>query len=115
MEKDVAELKVGGWTPRLLSVSVGDCEPSRLYIRNQRRAAEKHGTLCVYGCLLLCFYCVCGCRVQRARVSGAVSCVLLLCVYLCVLVVRCAVYYGCIPPCCVSLLRAIAGFSRCVR
>ena len=53
--KDVAELKsAGGWTPRLLSVSVGDSDPSHLYIKNQRRVAEKHG-------MMVWAVCVCEC------------------------------------------------------
>ena len=53
--EDVAELKnAGGWTPRLLSVSVGDSDPSQMYIKNQRRVAEKHGTMMWTVCVCVC-------------------------------------------------------------
>lgn len=39
----VAELQEVGWQPRLLSIVISDLGPSTVYIRNQKRAAEKHG------------------------------------------------------------------------
>ncbi len=41
--KDVAELTDAGWQPRLVSVLVGDPASAMVYIRNQKRAAEKLG------------------------------------------------------------------------
>lgn len=40
---DVAQLKAEGWPVHLVSISVGDTEAARLYVRNQQRAAEKVG------------------------------------------------------------------------
>ncbi len=40
---DVAALKNDGWPVRLVSISVGNTEAARLYVRNQQRAAEKTG------------------------------------------------------------------------
>lgn len=37
------EMSEAGWTPKLLSVSIGDEDESKLYIRNQKRIAEKLG------------------------------------------------------------------------
>jgi methylenetetrahydrofolate dehydrogenase (NADP+)/methenyltetrahydrofolate cyclohydrolase len=37
----VAELKAGGWAPKLCSISVGDVSAVQLYVRNQKRNAEK--------------------------------------------------------------------------
>ena len=37
----VAELKANGWAPRLCSISVGDVSAVQLYVRNQKRTAEK--------------------------------------------------------------------------
>jgi methylenetetrahydrofolate dehydrogenase (NADP+)/methenyltetrahydrofolate cyclohydrolase len=37
----VAELRAANWTPRLVSIAVGAAEPAKLYIRNQKRAAER--------------------------------------------------------------------------
>jgi methylenetetrahydrofolate dehydrogenase (NADP+)/methenyltetrahydrofolate cyclohydrolase len=39
----VEQIKGGGWQPKLVSIAVGDAEPVMLYIRNQRRVAEKVG------------------------------------------------------------------------
>lgn len=39
----VAALKEANWHPRLVSIAVGAAEPARLYIRNQRRVADKLG------------------------------------------------------------------------
>ncbi len=39
----VTDLKSSGWQPRLVSIAVGDAEAVMLYIRNQRRVAEKVG------------------------------------------------------------------------
>jgi len=41
--KGVAEMKEAGWTTKLVSVTVGDSEPTELYVRNQRRVAEAVG------------------------------------------------------------------------
>ncbi len=41
--KKAAELAEGGWPPRLVSVLVGDPAAAMVYIRNQKRAAEKLG------------------------------------------------------------------------
>lgn len=43
VKEEAAELAVAGWQPKLASVSIGDCEPSQLYIRNQRRVANRCG------------------------------------------------------------------------
>jgi len=43
VETDVNALKAEGWPVRLVSISVGDTEAARLYVRNQQRAAEKVG------------------------------------------------------------------------
>lgn len=37
----VAELKASGWAPKLCSISVGDVSAVQLYVRNQRKNAEK--------------------------------------------------------------------------
>ncbi len=39
----VAALKDHNWQPRLVSLGIGAAEPAKLYIRNQRRVAEKLG------------------------------------------------------------------------
>ena len=39
----VIKLKELGWTPRLVSIDVGDSAAVSLYIKNQQRAAEKVG------------------------------------------------------------------------
>jgi len=39
----VSALKEASWHPRLVSIAVGAAEPARLYIRNQKRVAEKLG------------------------------------------------------------------------
>lgn len=41
--RKVADLKEANWQPRLVSIGIGAAEPAKLYIRNQRRAAEKLG------------------------------------------------------------------------
>jgi len=43
MSADVEELKRVGWTPRLMSLKIGDNSAVDLYIRNQRRNAERAG------------------------------------------------------------------------
>lgn len=40
---EVARLDEGGWTPRLMSITVGDVEAVDVYVRNQRRVAERVG------------------------------------------------------------------------
>lgn len=40
---EVTRLAVEGWTPNLVSVAVGDSSAVRLYVRNQRRTAERLG------------------------------------------------------------------------
>lgn len=40
---DVAALQEAGWPPKLVSVLVGDPTSATIYIRNQKRAAEKLG------------------------------------------------------------------------
>ncbi|MBK8158664.1 MAG: bifunctional 5,10-methylenetetrahydrofolate dehydrogenase/5,10-methenyltetrahydrofolate cyclohydrolase [Rhodospirillaceae bacterium] len=37
----VADLKATGWAPRLCSISVGDVSAVQLYVRNQKRTADK--------------------------------------------------------------------------
>ena len=39
----IAKLKEHSWNPRLVSLAVGAPEPAKLYIRNQRKVAEKVG------------------------------------------------------------------------
>lgn len=41
IKQRVDELEKQGWTPRLASIEVGDNPAAKLYIRNQRRVAEK--------------------------------------------------------------------------
>lgn len=47
MRKTIAEqvdhLRADGWPPKLVSISVGDTDAARLYVRNQKAAAEKVG------------------------------------------------------------------------
>jgi methylenetetrahydrofolate dehydrogenase (NADP+)/methenyltetrahydrofolate cyclohydrolase len=43
LRPDVADLAKQGWQPHLVSVTVGDVEEVGLYVRNQRRNAEKAG------------------------------------------------------------------------
>ena len=40
---DVAALREAGWAPRLVSVVIGDAAAVEIYVRNQRRTAEKLG------------------------------------------------------------------------
>ena len=40
---EAARLTESGWTPKLVSIAVGDAEPVALYIRNQKRNAEEVG------------------------------------------------------------------------
>lgn len=40
---EVENLSAAGWTPRLVSITVGDVKEVELYVRNQKRAAEKAG------------------------------------------------------------------------
>jgi len=41
--EQVRVLKEAGWTPRLVSIAVGETDAAKLYIRNQRRVAEQVG------------------------------------------------------------------------
>lgn len=43
LRPDVADLAQQGWQPHLVSMTVGDVEEVGLYVRNQRRNAEKAG------------------------------------------------------------------------
>ena len=43
VKEKAAALTEAGWTPRLVSIAVGDTEAALIYIRNQRRAAEAAG------------------------------------------------------------------------
>lgn len=43
LSERVAGLKEAKWPPRLVSLAVGAAEPAKLYIRNQRRVADKLG------------------------------------------------------------------------
>lgn len=40
---DVAALEEAGWPPKLVSITVGDVEAVDVYVRNQRRVAERAG------------------------------------------------------------------------
>ena len=40
---EVVRLKESGWSPKLVSIAIGDAEPVMLYIRNQKRNAEACG------------------------------------------------------------------------
>lgn len=41
--RKISDLKEHNWQPRLVSLGIGAAEPAKLYIRNQRRVAEKLG------------------------------------------------------------------------
>jgi len=41
--EDVTELATTGWPPKLVAIVVGDSAPVALYVRNQRRTAERVG------------------------------------------------------------------------
>ncbi|SDF79832.1 methenyltetrahydrofolate cyclohydrolase /5,10-methylenetetrahydrofolate dehydrogenase (NADP+) [Limimonas halophila] len=41
--KRIARLREANWQPRLVSLAVGAAEPAKLYIRNQRKVADKLG------------------------------------------------------------------------
>ncbi|MDY0882731.1 bifunctional 5,10-methylenetetrahydrofolate dehydrogenase/5,10-methenyltetrahydrofolate cyclohydrolase [Dongia soli] len=41
----VADLKKAGWGPKLNSITIGDVDAVQLYVRNQKRSAEKAGLL----------------------------------------------------------------------
>ncbi len=41
--RQVDALKDGGWSPRLISVLIGDVDAVEIYVRNQKRTAEKLG------------------------------------------------------------------------
>lgn len=41
--RGVAEMQEAGWAMRLVSITVGDSAPTALYVRNQRRVAERVG------------------------------------------------------------------------
>lgn len=43
VSRDVLELRIAGWSPTLVSICVGEASAVDLYIRNQRRAAERVG------------------------------------------------------------------------
>jgi len=43
LAEDVADLRSAGWVPKLVSVKVGENSAADLYVRNQRRKAEKCG------------------------------------------------------------------------
>ena len=43
VETDTAELAAAGWPQKLIAIVVGDSAPVALYVRNQRRAAERCG------------------------------------------------------------------------
>lgn len=43
LAQDVAELDREGWSPKLVSITVGDGSASALYVRNQQRQAEAVG------------------------------------------------------------------------
>ena len=43
LAQDVAELGQSGWSPKLVSITVGDGSASALYVRNQQRQAEAVG------------------------------------------------------------------------
>ncbi len=43
ISKQATELSASGWPPRLVSISIGDQAPTELYVRNQKRAAERVG------------------------------------------------------------------------
>ena len=43
LTRDVAELDRAGWSPKLVSITVGDGSASALYVRNQQRQAEAVG------------------------------------------------------------------------
>ena len=41
--QDVVTLKSDGWPPKLVSISIGETDAARLYVRNQKRSAQKVG------------------------------------------------------------------------
>lgn len=41
VRESVVDLRASGWTPKIVSVCIGDNGPVAVYVRNQRRAAEK--------------------------------------------------------------------------
>jgi len=43
VRKDAEEAKAAGWEPNLVSITVGDTDAVDVYVRNQRRNAEKAG------------------------------------------------------------------------
>ena len=43
VQEKVAGLTAANWPPRLVSIAVGAAEPAALYIRNQKRVADKLG------------------------------------------------------------------------
>jgi methylenetetrahydrofolate dehydrogenase (NADP+)/methenyltetrahydrofolate cyclohydrolase len=43
VRSDALALTAAGWTPHLVSVSIGEAEAVNVYVRNQRRAAEQVG------------------------------------------------------------------------
>jgi len=43
VKSDVEELGALGWSPQLVSITVGDVEAVDVYVRNQRRVAERAG------------------------------------------------------------------------
>ncbi len=45
LSEDIESLQNDGWPPRLKSITIGNVEAIGLYVRNQRRSAEKSGVL----------------------------------------------------------------------
>ncbi len=45
LAEQVADLKKAGWGPKLNSITIGDVDAVQLYVRNQKRSAEKAGLL----------------------------------------------------------------------
>ncbi len=45
LAEQVEDLKKAGWGPKLNSITIGDVDAVHLYVRNQKRAAEKAGLL----------------------------------------------------------------------
>ncbi len=45
VREEAVQLTEAGWQPRLISVTVGDIQEVQLYVRNQRRMAERAGIM----------------------------------------------------------------------
>ena len=43
LKPEIAQLTEGDWPPRLVSVTIGDVEAVEIYVRNQKRTAERLG------------------------------------------------------------------------